>query len=88
MALATKVKTPRLWRVRDPIELVLLGQLELPGFDIAWDRIDDLASRGKALATSHKRRGHARLDIWPAARLTYQVDRDCRFEHEDEEQNG
>ncbi|MBA7701612.1 hypothetical protein ES703_110352 [subsurface metagenome] len=39
----TLTKVPRLWRTRDPRELVSMGQLELPGLGIEHSKTSEQA---------------------------------------------
>jgi len=60
---------PRLWVTKDPVELILLGQLELPGFDISDSRTVDQAWQDMVEASSHKTRRRAPIGTWPALEL-------------------
>lgn len=54
--MATTLKVPRLWRIRDPRKLISMGQLELPGLELedsktteqVWSELESAGSQGSA----------------------------------------
>jgi hypothetical protein len=50
------VNIPQLWRIKDPLKLINLGQLELPGFDtISLKTVDQLWGGLESAAVKRER---------------------------------